>query len=128
MHRPVSGGTLGSTSYLSDVEPSEPISRIGGYGRTVVPERPVTIAETRGGVAEREVRLRRPEEERMRSASVLTCVGPLLAGGRVPRREQCLVADEAPGCGDAQDDRHHDRTSPSRRTEKPRLTSLGSKQ
>ena len=57
MDSPVRGGSLGSTRHLSEVEPGDPVLRIGVDRVTVVPNRLVAVPESGGGITQDEVRL-----------------------------------------------------------------------
>ena len=64
-------------------------------GVSIGAQRALAITQTRSGIAEHEVRLVRPEEQRLRTPRVIARVAPSFARTASPGEER-LVADEAP--------------------------------
>ena len=57
MHPPVRGGSLGSARHLGEVEPGDPVLRVGIDRIAVVANRLAAVPEACGGITKGKIRL-----------------------------------------------------------------------
>ena len=102
MHRAVGRGTFRAARHLREAEPRDPAPRIDRGRFAIRPQRCLAVTDPGCGVAEDDLRLRRPEEQAVRQAPMLARRSPVPPRQCVATSEQRLVTDETPDRQDAQ--------------------------